>query len=412
MDYAPDEHSVLKVQHLLERTIPAFREAFRETTLYKDMVATVEGSHWHREANVGVHTDMVVDHFLENYAQPYIDDTLGYDTLKLKRTHKEIVTGFLVGLFHDTGKPAARHEKTDSEGNTRFRFTGHEIISARLWEDYVVDNWDFMRMNFGLDHFDIYRITWMIENHLPYGLKNPRKVSAFAKTLYHMFEDMGTEDLFYDCIVSDGMGRISDNHAEKSADMQEWVSEYKRHVSKVHQEMEDTPQPDPDTQSKLYVMIGASGVGKSTFSKTLDGNVMHYSWDDLRVKRAMIDGIDLPSDNAYHVAWEYCNEPGVKFGEYQQGVFMELLATHQSIVIDNTNTSRKRRRFYIDEARKKGYHIIGVVFPVSKRVLTERQATRADKFVPLDASMRHFEMTSMPNLGGEVDEVIVVGHNL
>ena len=90
---------------------------FNTTPAWAQMMATVEASPWHREANVAVHTEMVLKEYVTNFAPHRSDDQNKIALLAL--------------LFHDTGKPAAEEtlEKKDGSGTYR-RYAGHEQDSA------------------------------------------------------------------------------------------------------------------------------------------------------------------------------------------------------------------------------------------------------------------------------------------
>lgn len=394
-------------QLLIDKIIPAFRAEFRKTEMWKTMEATTENSPWHREANVALHTDMTVDYYLEHFG-----NVPQNEVRKFKRSPKEIITTVLSLIFHDVGKPAAQVWRETEERGRHCRFTGHESISARLFEDYAVTHWDTFRNVFSLEPFDLYRITWLIEHHLPFGLKKPQKIEGFARTLVELFRDFGSEDVFYDHLVSDNGGRISDDHDAKKRDVQAWVSEYKQHTAKIW----DNPKDADADAPIMYVMIGASGSGKSTTTGLLvDDNCSVYSLDTLRIERAISDGKVAKGDSdkeMYRKAYEHACDKETKFSSWANTEFIAQVKTGENIVLDNTNVSRKSRRFFIDEARKKGYRIIGYVFPVDKATLQSRMATRTDKTIPIESIIRQYNSVSMPNVGHEVDEVVVSSVNL
>ena len=122
------------------RLLSWYHNTFKDTSLFRDMEAMTEGSPYHRERNVGIHTDMVVAQYLLAAEK--------CDTYDL---------GLLVCIFHDVGKPSSVVHKHNEERGYYKSFPGHEWKSARMWEDYVTTNWDtFVRM--GLTVTDIYRV--------------------------------------------------------------------------------------------------------------------------------------------------------------------------------------------------------------------------------------------------------------
>jgi predicted kinase len=146
--------------------------------------------------------------------------------------------------------------------------------------------------------------------------------------------------------------------------------------------------------------MGPSGCGKSTLLKKLlktHPNIHHYSWDLLRLEwyssdyaKAYQMSVDDPSFNA-----KYMKE------------FKTQVLAGKTIYIDNTNLSRKRRRPFIDDARKHGYNVIGYVFPIALETVLKRQKTRGDKDVPADAVRQHYMALQGP-LYGEFDHIEIV----
>ena len=130
-----------------------YNQVFKVSYLYEAMEQTVEGSPWHRERNVGVHTDMVVSQYL---TRSDIFDKIGA----------------LACAFHDVGKPNSMTQKFREDRGTYNAFNGHEQVSARLWEQYAVANWKTLVETFGLVSHDIYKIAVLIEHHVPWGMRD------------------------------------------------------------------------------------------------------------------------------------------------------------------------------------------------------------------------------------------------
>lgn len=368
----------------------AVEKLLMSTPIWQAMEDTVENSPYHREANVAAHTNMVVQEFIDHHAH--------------KHTPKDQAIGLLALLFHDTGKPGAKEEVYSEARGNYVRFAGHEQVSARVWEDFAAKNWDFLMETFGLTPHDFYTITWMIENHLPYSLAKPEKVRAFLDTVVSIFDNT---DLFYDCLLCDTYGRISDDAEAKRKSTHEWIQKMK--------EMEPESVEHKDLHSfspKMAILIGASGSGKSTWSAN-NTEYTTYSWDDLRIKFAQENGVksDDPIEQ-YRAAFDLCNENKNAFDNYQRGKFMWLITRGIDVAIDNINVSRKSRATFITEAKKKGYKITAHLFPISRDTLIKRHGTRTDKRIPLDAVLSHYARLSMPNLGSEVHNVVVNLTNL
>lgn len=141
----------------------------------------------------------------------------------------------------------------------------------------------------------------------------------------------------------------------------------------------------------LICPIGASGSGKSTISKELikaNSNIKIFSFDTLR--------LEWYDPNDYAKAWKMSTEDK-QFGEKTNKYFIELVKSGQSIFVDNTNLTPKRRKFYIQESVKNGYKTIGFTFnEVSLETLIERQSTRGDKCVPEGAVRQQYNSMVPP----------------
>jgi len=157
-----------------------------------------------------------------------------------------------------------------------------------------------------------------------------------------------------------------------------------------------------DDVPTVFVMIGASGTGKSTSLANLSGEYEHFSLDNLR--HEWYD----PDD--YRVAFsKSCKDK--KFNSKANAVYSNMLATGKNVVVDNVNGSKKRRAHYLNMAKTKGYKTIAVLIPVALNTIIERQHSRPDKFVPDDVVTRQYMYLSMPSYG-EFDDIYVVDSNL
>ncbi|MCK5017174.1 MAG: AAA family ATPase, partial [Candidatus Peribacteraceae bacterium] len=146
--------------------------------------------------------------------------------------------------------------------------------------------------------------------------------------------------------------------------------------------------------------IGASGTGKSTYRNSLEDFEI-YSWDDLRLEFYSQD-----YDEAFKLSTQDKN-----FGKKVNARFMELVKSGKNIYVDNVNVSKKRRAFFIREAKRKGYFTRAVVFPIELDVLIARQETRSDKTVPGGVVAGQYRAIQTPQFG-EFDDIDVKASNL
>lgn len=354
-----------------------YNNEFKLDFLYGRMRETVEASPWHREVNVAIHTDMVVSEYIS-----WADKEWDLNTL----------IGALACAFHDTGKPPAKVEKYSEKRGNYNSFGGHEIISARLWEDYAMRNAERIWELLGERKIRlIYIIGFVIEHHMPYEQPDD-KVQNIATTAALLF---GQTPIFQNHLTADTHGRIADDHETKIGKVDEWIVEFEK---KMHVPVYIDPLMHE--RKTLIMAIGPSGCGKSTlFRKIASTNptIHHYSWDALRLA-----WYDSDYSKAYQMS---VDDP--HFNARYMKEFKSLVLAEKSIFIDNTNLSRKRRRPFIDDARKHGYNVLGYVFPIELNSLFKRQKTREDKEIPSDAVRQHYFSLQCP-LYGEFDDVEVV----
>ena len=348
---------------------------FHNSVLAENMRQTTEDSPWHQERNVMIHTDMVVSQYLN---------------LTGDFNQRTELLGALACAFHDTGKPDAM-ELVYSEDRGYYRkFYGHERISARVWENYIIENSNLLD-RFKLTPYDIYCIGWMIYRHLPYNLQKEEKRIALYKTI----EKTCGLNAFFQMMTADCIGRITDQHDTKKQAVYDWmyklVSDKASHDWKI--------DDDKVYKANLYMPIAASNSGKSTWINGLNFNGHIHSWDQFR-----FDWYD-PNDyrNAFTLS---CADD--KFADKARKIFIDQVRSGEDIIVDNTNLRPKQRLFFIDAARQRGYRVNAVLFPVSIQIILERSRTRTHQHVPEDVVLRQY-MSLIPPSYGEFDNIEVIG---
>lgn len=355
-----------------------YNDEFKFDPLFARMNETVEASPWHREKSVGTHTDMVVSEYISWADKEWTTETL---------------IGAVACAFHDTGKPVAKVVKFKPERGNYNSFGGHEIVSARLWEDYAMRNAEHMWKLFQLRDVNIiFQVGFVIEHHMPYEQPSD-KVQDMATTASCLF----TSAVFQNHLTADTHGRLADDHKDKIAKVDEWIVNFEK---KMHVPV--NLDGEIRKEKTLMVAIGPSGCGKSTLLKKLQKQyeLHHYSWDLLR-----LEWYDSDYAKAYQMS---VDDPS--FNSKYTKEFRKQILTGKNIYVDNTNLSRKRRRPFIDDARKHGYNVIGYVFPIALETLFTRQKIRGkqgEKDVPQDAVRQHFMALQCP-LYGEFDRIEVI----
>ena len=76
-------------------------------------------------------------------------------------------------------------EAKDGSGRTYHRYAGHEQVSANEFISFLCEHEEltkkFFARGYGWD--DVMKIKFMIEHHLPFGLKNPTKRQNLRNTV-------------------------------------------------------------------------------------------------------------------------------------------------------------------------------------------------------------------------------------
>ncbi len=355
------------------------------------MTTMVEDSPWHRERNVATHTDMVVSQYV-SFAQD-------------EWSHEDLL-GVFACAFHDVGKPSSvQYKHSDTRGDYK-SFGGHELASARMWENWAVENWSVLCRTFQFTIFDIYRVGWIIEKHLPWAIKKSDKLHNLALSGLELFSEGGPMP-YTNMILADTYGRISDDYIEKRRKAHEWVEGFNDLVEGVL--AAEAYRKSKKFESDMYVLIGASGSGKSTFLERLPDNLEVFSLDALRLEWYVPDNLPTAEDPYAYAFLKSCDDKHFKSRANQH--FLEMVRGGNDIVVDNVNASKKSRRWYITEARNRGYRIVAVILPITLDEVLRRQHSRTDKTVPDDAVCRQYMSISTPDYG-EFDDVIVSGTNL
>lgn len=184
-----------------------FLEHVSLTPEWAAMEVTVEGTPWHREANVAVHTLMTMQHYALNTAK--------------QRTPRQQRLTLLALMFHDFGKPSS--ETTNEEG--RHRYTGHEQVSKELMYAFFKRHpalWSELS-HYGYIHADLAAIADIVDHHLPYSWQKKKLLKVKASLLKHLGEDMV---VYTDVLRADCAGRMSDDHVTKIQTVEDWITHY------------------------------------------------------------------------------------------------------------------------------------------------------------------------------------------
>lgn len=356
------------------------------------MESTVEASPWHREANVAVHTEMCIQYYMDTFAP-----IRGYQSNKI---------AILALLFHDTGKPSAEEvvEKKDDAGTLTGevyrRYAGHEQDSAVTFTECYLTMPELRAL---ISDMEARAIRWIIENHLPYGMKDAEKRRCLrigtGTALQYAFVRVET---FFDCLRSDANGRISDDMPQKLQNVEEWIADFEKIPGLAAQA--------PVGNGELHMLIGPSASGKTTYRHQLtfvsEGLIRAISADELKLHfyLSLFPG-DAKLDRAavYDAAWKYCTLDHPKeFEKFFREKYTEEAKAMSSVngilVVDLVNASRKARRVWIELAKRFNMKVTMVEFWTPLEVLIARQSTRGDKQVPVSSIKQQvFSMSTVAN---------------
>ena len=342
---------------------------FASSILFANMAAVKESSPWHREDNIGVHTNMVVQDYVERSPEHW--------------TKKDFL-GAVHCAFHDTGKPKAEEIIEKEDGSIRKRYGGHEIYSARFFVDFVYSDPDLLDL---LDDCDIYNIAVMIQSHIPYSLS--QKKLRQLKTHITVF---GLEDVFVRCLLADTYGRISDDQESKRTQACHWAKEYFLGSTEA---LELINEKVPT----VMLICAPTGSGKSTIVKdlivsyeTLNKKVGVHSMDQCR-----LDWYSPDYEDAYRLA-----VADKKFNGRVMSDYSDKIKTNDVVIVDNTNLSPKRRRRYLT-----GDNTHATVLLLDYATNYSRFMNRTDKKIGkfvLDQMYWNFKLPIL----GEVDKIFII----
>ena len=187
-------------------------DAFRFHPWANAMKLTREDSPWHRESSVWEHTRMCLDWYDRN--------------LSNKRNDQQKMLTRIALTFHDVGKPPCQIIKFSEERGEYRAYHGHEQVSARMWVDFALSNpaiCDLLRITAN----DISNIAFMIEHHVPFATKDPKKRKALKDALMNRIGESGHR-AWLDFLYCDQFGRISDDQAAKLATIAVWMEEWEK----------------------------------------------------------------------------------------------------------------------------------------------------------------------------------------
>ncbi len=305
--------------------------------------------------------------------------------------HKSTVIR-LAALCHDVGKIAVH---VDIEKTKRRRFSNHEAVSVfyakKILRDFEITKEDEDRiLSIVAQHGSLY--NFFEDGRIPKD-KHMAVAEKFTST---QFADIST---FYRC---DHEGRFYSEESKNDIKIYEDFSaildiiQIKEHV----REAQDQKRNEP----KLLILVGPPRAGKSTFVKerVFPAQTVFVSRDTAMLKYAKDNNI---SGN-YSVIFSRLSE--VQHKEIDAIVyktFTEAVKAQVSIVIDQTNMSKKSRRKWLSDSRLKEYNKEAFVFIESLDVLLSRNTQ--EKFIGRDVIKHMMKRFVFPQYD-EFNKIVLV----
>ena len=383
--------------HLLTRF---FNNYLVSSELWRDMLSNVENSPWHREANTAEHTLLMLKWYLTNVAS--------------SRNQQQQFKTVLAIMFHDVGKPYARTEKFSEKRGTYFSFADHERASARLFEDFMLrDNSKFKKM-LNLSDDDIFFISFMIENHLPYKyMHNAKRRAIHAKragiktTIVEFAKQHDAQSamaIFYDLLLADQNGRISDNGVKELEEAKEWIAEFDK-------EKLATGDAGP---LKVHFVVGPQTKFTKAFASELINKIQQASGtivSDLAFKSQFYLGdhsdIDVDAPQKFASVKKYAAENGDRYINFAQNAFDEILKRSSGDIFFITNDSQKTRLKFASVASKNDYLTVGHVLFDSLDVALNCNDSSIFKKTA-DAEVNRYMSNTLPIIVHDFDIIIPV----
>ncbi len=352
------------------------------------MRSTTEGSEWHREANVWVHTCMAATEFLRAAKE----QDFSIDML---------VCGFLAIMYHDVGKPnVATPHDTIAGRLVSYR---HEVNSANVFKnDYLQSK--IISSLCGTPQMMQF-VRFLIQSHLPYTIGKDLRIFKASLKFYGKnagFSEIDTFSIFTTMLIGDNYGRISDDHEEKKASLHEWIADEFDASESVY--LPQSIRLFGLFDGSAIIISGPPAAGKSTLARQFGGNVVVFSYDSIRQ--------DICNEHFGHLNPENTEERdfverklNAYFQKYVKDWNKHSIDTNNrklSPVVDATMVTRKRRLFAGHTCRHQGngfayrkIEIIDLNLPFHEHVARNSKRT-GHEFVPFHILKQNYFSATLP----------------
>ena len=148
--------------------------------------------------------------------------------------------------------------------------------------------------------------------------------------------------------------------------------------------------------SKMYMVIGAPGCGKSTYIQN------HLKENELVISRDKIR-FGMLNDND-----EYFSKEKEVYNEFIKQIDAAI-AADATFYVDQTSLNAAARNKLFSRLKKKPDKVIGIYFTTSLDTILQRNAQRTGRaLVPEDAVINMFNSLTKPTLEEGFDEIMEV----
>jgi len=289
----------------------------------------------------------------------------------------------IAALLHDIGKP---HCKKINDDTKRVSFFNHEAVSFFMAKDVLKKCYP------ELSEKKMKDCLYLIANHSILFPRNNQELTA--DSALNLVSDKKLLKQLIELVECDSTGRIIDVTKDGGDDFSDslfdiyYSDEMKYSASKavINQD-----------QKVLTLLIGLPGSGKSYWNEhnTYQRNTTVVSRDETMMRMG-----EFPTN--YHATWETADHKAVD--KEVNRIFQSALKDGDDIVIDKTNLTRKGRRKYINEAKRKGYRIEAKIFVPGFATIKERQEDRENNKVISDKVLERMVKSFSFPLDNEVDD--------
>lgn len=326
----------------------------------------------HLEGDVWTHTCLVFSSFIKLMEYKYTIDVL--DVYKCVSM-----------LCHDLGKPFTR----DDSGE-KVTFYSHPFASIQPTVEFI----NYLKnRGYYIGEYPYYYILNPISNHIDF-LR-----SDYKKHILYSNYDISLLYINTNLCYHDSKGRITAKDKEGNINN---IMNTIRYVSNSKY-----PQPHTKNYNCCFIFLcGTPASGKNWYIDNYLPNVPSVSYDDIRMD---IYYENFPSSGNkkedYINAYKYCTHNKIDINSYLNKYIKDYIEDgHKTIVINNTNLTKKRRRSLINLLGKNNYFKAIYIVRDENSIINSNK-NREDKNLPDDVVNHFIYKQPIPTMEEGFDEI-------